>query len=107
MRRNRPNRSPLCPRAMDVQSAAYYENTAFVCVVFDVSSRDSFESCGRWLQGVRAAMPSTAEPLPGVLIANKIDLRQGGINSRAVVDTEASPSETRREGFAKNVQEHG
>ncbi|CAM9960252.1 unnamed protein product [Ectocarpus sp. 13 AM-2016] len=72
------------------QGAAYYENAAFVCVVFDVSNRDSFESCGRWLQGVRAALPSTSAPLPGVVIANKSDLREGGINARAVVETKAS-----------------
>lgn len=70
------------------QGAAYYENAAFVCVVFDVSSRDSFESCGRWLQGVRAALPDASAPLPGVLIANKAELREGGVNSRAVVDTQ-------------------
>lgn len=69
------------------QGAAYYENAAFVCLVFDVSNRDSFESCGRWLQGVRAALPSASAPLPGVLIANKADLREGGINARAVVGT--------------------
>lgn len=27
-------------------------------------------------------------PLPGVLVANKADLREGGINSRAVVSTQ-------------------
>ncbi|CAM9904030.1 unnamed protein product, partial [Laminaria digitata] len=70
------------------QGAAYYENAAFVCVVFDVSNRDSFESCGRWIQGVRAALPDATAPLPGVLIANKVDLREGGVNSRAVVDTQ-------------------
>eukprot|EP00904_Undaria_pinnatifida_P010582 jgi/Undpi1/6654/HiC_scaffold_20.g09133.m1 len=70
------------------QGAAYYDNAAFVCVVFDVSNRDSFESCGRWIQGVRAALPDANAPLPGVLIANKVDLREGGVNSRAVVDAQ-------------------
>ncbi|CAN0139201.1 unnamed protein product [Hapterophycus canaliculatus] len=69
------------------QGAAHYENAAFVCLVFDVSNRDTFESCGRWLQGVRAALPSASTPLPGVLIANKADLREGGINARAIVET--------------------
>lgn len=68
----------------------YYENAAFVCLVFDVSNRDSFESCGRWLQGVRAALPAASAPLPGVLIANKVDLREGGVNSRAVIDSQVS-----------------
>ncbi|CAM9175192.1 unnamed protein product [Ascophyllum nodosum] len=70
------------------QGAAYYNNAAFVCVVFDVSSRDSFESCGRWLQAVRAALPAGSLPLPGVVIANKVDLREGGVDSRAVVTTQ-------------------
>lgn len=76
--------------APPIQGAAYYESAAFVCVVFDVSNRDSFESCGRWLQGVRAALPAASAPLPGVLIANKADLREGGINARAVVDTKVN-----------------
>ncbi|CAM9410934.1 unnamed protein product [Choristocarpus tenellus] len=71
------------------QSAAYYDNAAFVCVVFDVSNRDSFESCGKWIQSVRAARPpSSTTPLPGVVLANKVDLREGGVNSRAVVNTQ-------------------
>lgn len=61
-----------------------------MCVVYDVSNRDSFESCGRWLQGVRAALPSAATPLPGVLVANKAELREGGINSRAVVTSQVN-----------------
>lgn len=86
-----------------LQNAAYYENAAFVCVVFDVSNRDSFESCGRWLQGVRAALPSSATPLPGVLVANKSDLREGGINSRAVVSTEVKSAMFGKRGGVVDV----
>ncbi|CAM9763328.1 unnamed protein product [Pylaiella littoralis] len=81
------------------QGAAYYENAAFVCLVFDVSNRDSFESCGRWLQGVRAALPAALAPLPGVLIANKADLREGGINARAVVNTKEGQTFAKQNGL--------
>ncbi|GMH50103.1 hypothetical protein TrRE_jg4693, partial [Triparma retinervis] len=67
----------------------HFENTAFVMVVYDVSSRESFQSVQTWLNKVRSSRPSTGGgPLPGVLVANKIDLREGGINARAVVDSQ-------------------
>lgn len=53
-----------------------------VAIVYDVSSRESFQSAAKWLQGVRAIRPNN--PIGGVLIANKIDLRESG---RAVVDS--------------------
>ena len=59
----------------------HWENTAQVMVWFDVSSRESFASCAKWLQGVRAVRPSN--PVGGVLLANKIDLRDTG---RAVIE---------------------
>lgn len=69
-------------------NAKYWENTAYLMVVYDVSSRESFQSVSKWVQSVRAARSSSSQPaLPGVLVANKIDLREGGINSRAVVES--------------------
>lgn len=65
-----------------------FENASYVVVVYDVSSRESFQSCGRWLQSVRSTRPSSGPAIPGVLIANKADLREGGINARAVVSPE-------------------
>eukprot|EP00520_Triparma_pacifica_P007727 CAMPEP_0118640314 /NCGR_PEP_ID=MMETSP0785-20121206/4689_1 /TAXON_ID=91992 /ORGANISM="Bolidomonas pacifica, Strain CCMP 1866" /LENGTH=231 /DNA_ID=CAMNT_0006531697 /DNA_START=9 /DNA_END=700 /DNA_ORIENTATION=- len=74
---------------MREMNTKYWENTAFVMAVYDVSSRESFQSVQKWLQAVRSSRPSTGGgPLPGVLVANKIDLREGGINSRAVVDSQ-------------------
>jgi len=65
-----------------------WENASYVMCVFDVSSRESFQSCAKWVQQVRAVCPSNGGgQLPGILVANKIDLREGGINSRAVVDS--------------------
>jgi len=72
-----------------------WENASFVVVVYDISNRASFQSCAKWLQGVRGTRTST--PIPGLLIANKCDFRDGGINSRAEI--------TREEGelFAKEA----
>mmetsp|Transcript_40150 Transcript_40150/g.71465 ORF Transcript_40150/g.71465 Transcript_40150/m.71465 type:complete len:225 (-) Transcript_40150:189-863(-) len=75
-----------------------WENTAYVVVMYDVSNRESFRSCAKWLQGVRGARAST--PIPGVLIANKADLREGGINSRADVTREEGEQFARDAGLA-------
>ena len=51
--------------------------------MYDVSNRESFQSVQKWLQHVRSVRPSTGGgALPGVLVANKVDLREGGINAR-------------------------
>tara|TARA_B110000971_G_C19884592_1_gene442354 strand:- start:83 stop:568 length:486 start_codon:yes stop_codon:yes gene_type:complete len=66
-----------------------WENGSYVIVVYDVSSRASFQSAAKWLSSVRAIRPNSGGgPLPGLLVANKIDLREGGINSRAEVDSQ-------------------
>ncbi|XP_063060978.1 intraflagellar transport protein 27 homolog [Engraulis encrasicolus] len=43
-----------------------------LCVVFDISSEASFNSCGRWLERVRAQCQG--QQVPGVLVGNKSDL---------------------------------
>ena len=43
-------------------------------VVYDVSSEQSFASCGKWLERVRAKRTAADTPLPGVLVGNKADL---------------------------------
>ncbi|KAI4893903.1 hypothetical protein NFI96_013435 [Prochilodus magdalenae] len=43
-----------------------------VCVVFDISSLASFNSCTRWLERVRAH--ANGLQVPGVLVGNKSDL---------------------------------
>ncbi|KAG5187654.1 IFT27, ras superfamily GTPase [Tribonema minus] len=77
-------------------NAVHWDNASFVCVVFDVCNRESFQSCGRWLQGVRATRP-TAAPMPGVLIGSKADLREG---SRAVVDAQEGARFAQENGLA-------
>ena len=48
-----------------------YDNASFFMLVYDVTSQSSFESCGKWLQMVTKGRNRA---IPGVLIANKIDL---------------------------------
>jgi GTPase SAR1 family protein len=54
-----------------------------VAVVFDVSSRESFVSCTKWLR--RYADTRPGREIVGVVIANKTDLADDG---RRVVSTE-------------------
>ena len=56
--------------------------------VYDVSDRESFQSFGKWLKSVRSSGSGSQSSLPGLLVANKVDLREGGINSRAEVDSQ-------------------
>jgi GTPase SAR1 family protein len=65
-----------------------------VAVVYDVSSRESFQSAAKWLQGVRAIRPNN--PIGGVLIANKIDLRETG---RDVVSSEEGEQFAQQNGL--------
>ena len=53
----------------------HYENASYVVVVYDIANRASFDHVLTWLSKVKAQRPQNAPPLPGVLIANKIDLR--------------------------------
>ena len=65
--------SPTRTRAL-LSLMDQWANTSMMVVVYDVSSRDSFKSCAKWIMGVRATR--TGRPIPGVLVANKTDLRE-------------------------------
>lgn len=43
-----------------------------MCLVYDVSSEQSFNNCSKWLEKARAQVPGSS--LPGVLVGNKTDL---------------------------------
>ena len=47
-----------------------------IALVYDISDRESFTNIGKWLSYARSIRPSHA--LPGVLIANKVDLKESG-----------------------------
>jgi transport family protein 27 len=76
------------------QGNKYWEGASMVVVVYDVSSRESFQSCGKWLQGVRATRP--VKPIGGVLLANKIDLQDTG---RRVVDAQEGMAFAQQNGL--------
>ncbi|XP_067670998.1 intraflagellar transport protein 27 homolog [Haliotis asinina] len=52
----------------------FWENPSMVMAVYDVTNETSFSSCEKWLERVRSQCPDVV--LPGVLIANKVDLDQ-------------------------------
>uniref|UniRef100_A0A8D2DCA7 Intraflagellar transport protein 27 homolog n=1 Tax=Sciurus vulgaris TaxID=55149 RepID=A0A8D2DCA7_SCIVU len=49
-----------------------WESPNVLCLVYDVTSEQSFSSCGKWLEKARAQAPGST--LPGVLVGNKTDL---------------------------------
>ena len=65
-------------------NAKYYEDASAVMVVYDVSNHDSLKSCGKWLEGVKAARKGSQgqsmsqpvqTPIIGALVGNKKDYR--------------------------------
>lgn len=64
-------------------------------VVYDVSNRESLKSCAKWLKGVRDCRPGRV--LPGVLVANKVDLVDAG---RRQVDEEEGRAVAHTMGLA-------
>ena len=49
----------------------YYKNAIGACVVFDVTSRDSFEKCQQW---VKELNEKAGADILIVIVGNKIDL---------------------------------
>uniref|UniRef100_A0A1I8FWW3 CARD domain-containing protein n=1 Tax=Macrostomum lignano TaxID=282301 RepID=A0A1I8FWW3_9PLAT len=57
-------------------TSAYYRGCAGALLIFDASNRDSFDSCERWLQELRASAP---ESTPVALVANKSDSDEAAV----------------------------
>ncbi|XP_017712375.1 PREDICTED: intraflagellar transport protein 27 homolog isoform X3 [Rhinopithecus bieti] len=60
-----------------------WESPNVLCLVYDVTSEQSFNNCSKWLEKARAQAPGLY--LPGVLVGNKTDL----VGRRAVDSAEA------------------
>ncbi|XP_009008462.1 intraflagellar transport protein 27 homolog isoform X2 [Callithrix jacchus] len=60
-----------------------WENPNVLCLVYDVTSEQSFSNCSKWLEKARSQAPGIC--LPGVLVGNKTDLA----SRQAVDSTEA------------------
>ncbi|XP_069908984.1 intraflagellar transport protein 27 homolog isoform X1 [Oryctolagus cuniculus] len=78
-------RGPGCPKSSWLSRSSPetpgkpWESPDVLCLVYDVTSEQSFSSCGRWLEKARSLAPGVS--LPGVLVGNKTDLA-----SRRAVD---------------------
>lgn len=53
-------------------------------LVYSASSRESLQSTSKWLSAVKAALPSGSSTI-SLLVGNKLDLRDGTLDSRAEV----------------------
>ncbi|KAK3574925.1 hypothetical protein QTP86_018975 [Hemibagrus guttatus] len=73
-------------------SDSVWGQPSVVCLVFEISSLDSFKSCSRWLERVRAHCNGLQ--LPGVLVGNKSDLA-----SRREVETSVAQEWAREQGL--------
>jgi len=65
-------------------NSKYYENASAVMVVYDVTSNESLQSSNKWITNVRAMRP-VGPPMPGVLVGNKCEYRDGSVDSRSEV----------------------
>jgi GTPase SAR1 family protein len=88
-------------------NAKYYEDASAVMVIYDVSNHDSLKSCGKWLEGVKAARKGSQgqsmsqpvqTPIIGALVGNKKDYRPEGMGpDRAAFPMRDSRAEVSRE----------
>jgi len=60
---------------------AYWEGAAAVVLVYDVTRQHTLDACGNWYGRILETLGQNS--LPGVLIANKCDLRERTIVPRA------------------------
>ena len=50
-----------------------YASASLFIIMYDINNRESFKSCGKWLQD--AASVTSQHHVQGIIIANKIDLK--------------------------------
>ena len=63
------------------------------------SLQASFDHVNTWLSKVKSQRPQNAPPLPGVLVANKIDLRSDEPDAPTFVTTEEGATLAKNEGL--------
>jgi small GTP-binding protein len=66
--------------------AYHYKNASMALVVYDVNNKESLKASAKWFQDVVAASPN--RNIPGVLVANKTDLREGNRDAISQKDGE-------------------
>ena len=72
------------------QTGAYYQGAAAACLVFDVTSADSFASLPRWLAELRGGRPADRGAMALMLVANKNDREADRAISPAAVQALAT-----------------
>lgn len=53
-------------------NAKYFDGAAAALVVYDISSKESLQSCAKWVSALKAA---TKQPFIGALVGNKCEFR--------------------------------
>ena len=61
----------------------YYKNAIGACVVFDVTSRDSFEKCQQW---VKELNEKAGADIIIVVVGNKIDIEDRKVSTDEAKD---------------------
>lgn len=67
----------------------YYKEAVGAVVVFDVNRLPTYESTAKWKSEIdsRVCFPNTDDPIPVILVGNKIDLKENGFGvSKAEMD---------------------
>ena len=65
------------PERFGVMTHVYYREATAACIVFDVTSRRTFEAVEKWKNDVdiKVHLPN-GEPVPCILLANKVPHRR-------------------------------
>jgi len=72
----------------------YVKNASVAVFVYDAGSQQSFLECSKWVAAVRSE--NSGKPVPGLLVANKMDLRESG---RIKVSSEEGQTFARENGL--------
>ena len=56
-------------------NTSFFKDASYIICVFDVSCRKSLQSVKSWIASVRSVCDGV-DPVPAILVANKIDLRE-------------------------------
>lgn len=80
-------------------NSKYYENASATMLVYDISSMESLQASGKWLQQVRVARAGGTRMI-GCLVGNKCEYRDGSVDSRAEVRKDEAEAIAKELGLA-------
>lgn len=67
-------------------TSSYYRGAQGVILVYDVTSRDTFENLDQWLKEVNLYTPENGEGIAKLLVGNKIDLEDRAVTREEAED---------------------